>query len=669
MAISILPCYCVQFKKDMRIQLWSKNLRETDQKDQMNIMQKVLLQQNNFRKPTKMGMSAASSKAYISKKKIDFLEQNKDASDIAPEEEDKGYYSNVEVSDEDLDNFAPVQDSKEKPPPVTGKEEVKASAKKKRKGRRHKQEIDTNVISVKAENLGDQIVYATGDPFYCSNCKAIFNSFSQPVAEKWKCEFCGQENLLDLEKEEYPKSNYVTYLLEAKAPVKDGENIEHISSDISVVFCVDLSGSMDATQFYKGEKLKYMNAAHYITRLQCVKIAIDSQLTKMVNSPSTQNYKVGFVTFEEGVALLGDKTVPPKVYKEHVLSNFSTLLEDGIVQAPKYLSKPLKDSYPHLLDTLKSLRTGGATALGPALLISVALATQGKPGSKVVICTDGLANRGLGSLGAGQEEKAGEFYNQVAEYAKSKGVTISVVTLVESGCRLDILSPIANLTGGDILRVNPMNLANDFETVLNEQVIATNVSVKAILHKALRFRNENEKHLSSDKTTLHRDIGNATKDTAITFEYSVKPPKELLVMKDVDLSKISKVPLQAQIIYTNTAGKKCMRVLTQVQEVTHKKEEAVKNANKQVLGAHVAIKSAEIADKGEFRQAQANAFHYAKMMGEDEEIREKVAPLYQALEKEHLENEEKGVAAPKMKSDRLAEAINKAQRQKKQFGL
>ena len=38
------------------------------------------------------------------------------------------------------------------------------------------------------------------------------------------------------------------------------------------------------------------------------------------------------------------------------------------------------------------------TALGPAVLTSIAMASQGCKGSSVVICTDGLANKGLGSL-------------------------------------------------------------------------------------------------------------------------------------------------------------------------------------------------------------------------------------------------------------------------------
>lgn len=44
------------------------------------------------------------------------------------------------------------------------------------------------------------------------------------------------------------------------------------------------------------------------------------------------------------------------------------------------------------------MRENGKTALGPALLASIGLLAQAKPGSMVLMCTDGLANIGLGSL-------------------------------------------------------------------------------------------------------------------------------------------------------------------------------------------------------------------------------------------------------------------------------
>jgi hypothetical protein len=51
-----------------------------------------------------------------------------------------------------------------------------------------------------------------------------------------------------------------------------------------------------------------------------------------------------------------------------------------------------------LLKKFCSLQENGQTALGPALLTSIYLAMAGNPGSTVIICTDGLANKGLGSL-------------------------------------------------------------------------------------------------------------------------------------------------------------------------------------------------------------------------------------------------------------------------------
>ena len=44
------------------------------------------------------------------------------------------------------------------------------------------------------------------------------------------------------------------------------------------------------------------------------------------------------------------------------------------------------------------METGGSTALGPGLLTAVTMASNGKKGSKVILCTDGIANIGMGSI-------------------------------------------------------------------------------------------------------------------------------------------------------------------------------------------------------------------------------------------------------------------------------
>ena len=48
----------------------------------------------------------------------------------------------------------------------------------------------------------------------------------------------------------------------------------------------------------------------------------------------------------------------------------------------------------------------GPTALGPAVITSVAMASKGAAGSQVVICTDGLANIGVGAMDEANTEEA-----------------------------------------------------------------------------------------------------------------------------------------------------------------------------------------------------------------------------------------------------------------------
>lgn len=81
----------------------------------------------------------------------------------------------------------------------------------------------------------------------------------------------------------------------------------------------------------------------------------------------------------------------------------------------------------------------GQTALGPALLCSLALALKGKPGSAIILCTDGLANLGLGSLEVESEESKA-FYAKLSAIAKEKGIQISIITIKGEECKLTTLS-------------------------------------------------------------------------------------------------------------------------------------------------------------------------------------------------------------------------------------
>ncbi len=101
------------------------------------------------------------------------------------------------------------------------------------------------------------------------------------------------------------------------------------------------------------------------------------------------------------------------------------------------------------------------------------------------------------------------------------------------------------MTGGQVQRVNPTQLTQNFANILSLPVIATNVVTKIKLHKGLEFRNEDQVNLSEDKCVLVKDLGNVTEETEITFEYRLKAIRELVKMEDIDITKLDSFPFQA----------------------------------------------------------------------------------------------------------------------------
>jgi len=115
-------------------------------------------------------------------------------------------------------------------------------------------EVDTNVFQISLSCLKENAELATGDPELCKSCKAVFNKDSTIVIvgnqQVWNCEFCNQANDVSLEDEEVPKSNIINFLVEAAAQVEDKKLA---GQDISVIFCLDVSGSMCVTQPVAGK--------------------------------------------------------------------------------------------------------------------------------------------------------------------------------------------------------------------------------------------------------------------------------------------------------------------------------------------------------------------------------------------------------------------------------
>ena len=158
--------------------------------------------------------------------------------------------------------------------------------------------------------------------------------------------------------------------MEAAAQVQDKKVLGQ--KEISVVFCVDQSGSMCVSQpvkgkiQLKGDKTKDMRSlmsfsdgsdqflegernVTYVSRMQCLQAAIDAQLTDMNNG--AKDRKLGLVSFNHEVSIIGDGSEDPQVIAGDKLDNYDYLVENGTAQAKLRMKNPIGQSHKKL--TLK----------------------------------------------------------------------------------------------------------------------------------------------------------------------------------------------------------------------------------------------------------------------------------------------------------------------------
>jgi hypothetical protein len=124
-------------------------------------------------------------------------------------------------------------------------------------------EVDLNVFVLTFDGQKEaEKNLAGGDSYECKKCSAILNKYSlvvpagsvkegthelKPNESLWVCEFCNYPNRLLIEKEEIPVKDDVVYMLESGLEQGGSE------TDSTIVFCIDVSGSMNTTSEIAGK--------------------------------------------------------------------------------------------------------------------------------------------------------------------------------------------------------------------------------------------------------------------------------------------------------------------------------------------------------------------------------------------------------------------------------
>lgn len=544
----------------------------------------------------------------------------------------KGVFSKPEKKKKVLYDLSPLMDS-------SGANNLKNNAKPKT----YQHEVDTNILSIKFEFLKDKVAFATGDPISCK-CEAILNIHSKlekiedSLKYLWICEFCGEKNEIFIEKEEIPTSDCIDYYVQSANQLKGIKGYNY-NDEQTLIFCFDVSGSMcvsspvtgkhkfkgnnleknmkDLMAFSDGSDQFYGGSRDvtYISRLQCLQAAIESNLNTLLKS--SPNRKVGFVTFNNEVTGYGDGSKGQVKINGNNLNDFDAIKLIA-EKNQDIISTPLKDANTNLLKQLYNIEESGQTALGPAILFSINLFNGVTSGSRIILCTDGIANMGIGSMeGKGSETEVEElknYYANLGMVAKEKGIVIDLITFEGEQSNIEILMAMIDQTGGEIIRVKPTEILEQFSNLLTNEVVATNVKVKVKLHKLMNFRNEEAADTTNEGSTLAKEIGNTTKESELYIEYAFKKSEEIAKYEDIEIDKIAQVPFQSIIDYTNKNGDRCIRVVTKNQKLCSEKQVIRENAKYDIISTNAMQKTSKLAQQGQYREAQSNALAWKKMI-------------------------------------------------------
>ena len=204
----------------------------------------------------------------------------------------------------------------------------------------------------------------------------------------------------------------------------------------------------------------YQKFSNSVTRLETLQTAISSNIKKITKE--SPNKKVGLVTFNSKVTVYGDCTSNKLILDKNNMNDEKTIIKLGEKNA-SIISNPISKSSKKILTKLNNVDENGTTALGPAILLSLSLLKNAKKGSRIFLCTDGLANEGIGKL-EGEEnlEKEKEFYEKIGNDAKEKGYSISLITFKDQHSGIEILMKMVEKSGGDVIRVTPEEICDDF---------------------------------------------------------------------------------------------------------------------------------------------------------------------------------------------------------------
>ncbi|XP_077407046.1 circularly permutated Ras protein 1 [Vanacampus margaritifer] len=445
-----------------------------------------------------------------------------------------------------------------------------------------------NVILVSlGKLLSEKVQHTQGKPTSCSQCGAVLDCNYDNLLQTNGCSFCESS-----ERSSAPSAG----LQHGLFVLRPAQKLLSASQPL-LIFCIDISASMSITsQVSAGTQILHRSRLEFVQEavLLCVQ-----KLSKQ--QPDTP---VGLITFNYEVTIHGYGDFPSRVLSEDELMDSRHLKMAASVST---IPPPLSNTKNFLEEQVKGLSAVGTTALGPAALVAITMASR-HPGSKVIICTDGKANTTLGNLEVEDTDartllSSTIFYQELGEDAADQGVTVSVLSIEGTDCRLDELGRLADRTGGKVVIANPRMLQSEFEQIIENSTIATKCAVTLLLPKSMRMRGEKE---AGHKAV--RKVGNVHLEEEITFQFVASEPEGT---SDLSCGTVS---VQLQLRYMQKNGQMMLRVFTMTRNVTHDSSVALSSLSLPIIQLNSSQASAALAVRGRFLDARRESEQQMKLI-------------------------------------------------------
>lgn len=126
------------------------------------------------------------------------------------------------------------------------------------------------------------------------------------------------------------------------------------------------------------------------------------------------------------------------------------------------------------------------------------------------------------------------------------------------------------------------------------------------LHRGLHFRGEADDELER-RNWLVRDAGTVHKDDTVAFSFGIRPKNEC------DLTGVSSLPFQVQVLFTLADGSQICRVTTVQMQL--KDENEVSKIDNGVVATQAIHKATRLAKQGDVMRAQQELQNVRKLLG------------------------------------------------------